>query len=202
MEITTLFFDVGGVLLTNGWDHESREKAAEHFSYDYDASEERHQQVSEPFECGRMNLDDYLDETVFFQDRSFSKDEFIRFMERQSQPHQASLEVLRQLATQGKYQLATVNNESLHVNLYRIRTFHLTDYFSAFFSSCFLGVTKPECEIFQKALHITQRAGETCLFVDDREENAAAARQCGIQGVHLPRPQDLADVLRTHHISF
>ena len=202
MSITTLFFDVGGVLLTNGWDHESRERAAKHFDYDYDTSEARHQEVAEPFECGQLNLDDYLKKVVFFQDRSFSQQEFVRFMEQQSQPYEASLEVLRQLAAQNNYQLATVNNESTYVNLYRIRTFHLTDYFSAFFSSCFLGVTKPACEIFQKALYITQRRGEECLFVDDREENAAAAQQCGIQGVHLPQPSDLVDVLRAKGVSF
>ena len=202
MDITTLFFDVGGVLLTNGWDHVSREKTAEHFSYDYDASEERHQRVAQSFECGQMNLDDYLDEAVFFQDRPFTKEAFIHFMEQQSQPHPASMEVLGQLAAQGMYQLATINNESLHLNLYRIRTFGLTQYFSAFFSSCFLGVTKPECEIFQKALQITQRPGDACLFVDDREENAAAAQQCGIQAVHLPQPQDLASVLRDKNIRF
>ena len=200
MDITTLFFDVGGVLLTNGWDHVSREQAAEHFGYDYEASEERHQRVAQLFECGQMNLADYLNKVVFFQDRSFTKADFTRFMESQSQPYTASMEVLRQLSTQSKYQLATINNESLHVNLYRIRTFQLASYFSAFFSSCFLGVMKPECEIFQKALHITQRKGEECLFIDDREENAVAARQCGIQGVHLPRPQDLAEVLRSRGI--
>ena len=199
-QITTLFFDVGGVVLTNGWDHVSREKAAQHFQYDYDDSEARHQEVAEPFECGRMNLKDYLKKAVFFQERPFTEDDFIRFMESQSQPHPSSMEVLKRLAKEGKYLLATVNNESMHLNLYRIRTYKLTRYFQAFFSSCFLGVTKPDCEIFQQALHITQRQGQECLFIDDREENAAAAQQCGIQSVHLPHPQDLAEVLRERGI--
>ena len=202
MDITTLFFDIGGVLLTNGWDHVSREKTAEHFNYDYQTSEERHQRVAQAFECGQMNLPDYLQEVVFFQHRSFTEEDFTRFMKNQSQPHPTSLEVLRQLAAQNKYQLATINNESLPLNLYRIRAFKLSDYFSAFFSSCFLGVTKPHCDIFQKALHITQLQGEACLFVDDREENAAAAQRCGINAVHLPRPEDLAEVLRAKGISF
>ena len=201
MDITTLFFDVGGVVLTNGWDHVSREEAANHFQYDYDAVEEQHQRVAQPFECGQISLGHYLKEVIFFRERPFSKDEFIRFMETQSQPHRSSIQVISQLAKQSHYQLATVNNESLHLNLYRINTFNLTNYFSAFFSSCFLGVTKPECEIFQKALHITQRAGAQCLFIDDREENVAAAQQCGIRGVHLPHPEDLAAVLRAEGVS-
>ncbi len=194
--ITTLFFDVGGVLLTNGWDHVSREKAAQHFEYDYEASDERHQKVANAFECGRVNLHDYLNEVVFFQRRSFSEADFIHFMEQQSQPHASSLKVIRQLAEENKYLLATINNESLHLNLYRIRTFELSRYFRAFFSSCFLGVTKPECEIFQKALYITQRKGQECLFVDDREENVEAARQCGLQAVHVAQPGDLEKILQ------
>lgn len=195
-KITTLLFDVGGVVLTNGWSHKLREAAAQHFGYDYDAVEEQHQRISTPFECGQLNLDDYLEQTVFAQSRSFAKADFIRFMEQQSQPHAHSLEMLQRLVDQGKYQLATVNNESMHLNLYRIRTFELTRYFSAFFSSCFLGVTKPDCEIFQKTLHILQKSGEECLFIDDREENTAAAQQCGINAVHLLQPGDLEEVLR------
>ena len=194
--ITTLLFDVGGVILTNGWSHELREKAAQHFGYDYNTVEEQHQRLATPFECGELNLDDYLSQTVFAESRSFAKADFIRFMEEQSQPHASSLAVLQKLVDQGKYQLATVNNESMHINLYRIRTFELTRYFSAFFSSCFLGVTKPDCAIFQKALHILQKSGDQCLFVDDREENAEAAQQCGINAVHLPWPGDLEKVLR------
>ncbi|MGB3778343.1 MAG: HAD-IA family hydrolase [Tunicatimonas sp.] len=195
-DITTLLFDVGGVILTNGWSHELREKAAQHFQYDYDSVEEHHQRLATPFECGQLSIDDYLSQTVFDQARSFTKANFIRFMEEQSQPHPHSLEVLQRLVDQDKYQLATVNNESMHLNLYRIRTYELTRYFSAFFSSCFLGVTKPHCEIFQKTLHILQKSGDECLFIDDREENAEAAQQCGINAVHLPRPGDLEKVLR------
>lgn len=195
-QITTLLFDVGGVILTNGWSHESREAAAQHFDYDYDAVEEKHQHVATSFECGQLDLTEYLEQTVFAQSRSFNETDFIRFMEQQSQPHAHSLEVLQRLVRRGTYQLATVNNESTHLNQYRIRTFELTRYFSTFFSSCYLGVTKPDCGIFQKTLHILQKDGSACLFVDDREENAAAAQQCGINAVHLPQPGDLEEILR------
>ena len=200
--ITTLLFDVGGVILTNGWSHELREKAAQHFGYDYDTIEEQHQRLATPFECGDLNLDDYLSQTVFAESRSFAKADFVRFMEEQSQPHATSLAVLQKLVDQGKYQLAAVNNESMHINLYRIRTFELTRYFSAFFSSCFLGVTKPDCAIFQKTLHILQKSGDECLFIDDREENAVAAQQCGINAVHLPQPENLEKVLRGEGVLF
>ena len=198
--ITTLLFDVGGIVLTNGWGHVSREKAAKHFGYDYEASEERHQQIAYDFECGRITLSDYLKEVVFFQHRPFTEADFIHFMENESQPHPTSIDVLQRLVAQNKYLLATVNNESLHLNLYRIQTFKLTHYFHAFFSSCFLGVTKPDCEIFQKTLHITQRKQDECLFIDDREENVIAARQCGLRAAYLPQPQDLADILQKNNV--
>ncbi len=195
-QITTLFFDVGGVCLTNGWDHISREQAARHFSYDYDESEEHHQSIAEDFECGRLSIEDYVKKVVFFKQRSFTAEDFMGFMKSQSKPHESSLQVLETLSQQKKYSLATVNNESLALNLYRIRTFHLDRYFTAFFSSCFMGVKKPECEIFQKALWITQRKGEECLFIDDREENIAAARTCGLQAVYLPDPKALEKTLQ------
>ncbi len=199
-KITTLLFDVGGVVLTNGWGHESREEAAVHFGYDYDPVEERHQHIATAFDCGALSLDDYLAQTVFTQPRSFTQADFVRFMEAQSQPHASSVAVLQRLVDAGNYRLAAVNNESTHLNQYRIETFELTRYFSAFFSSCYLGVTKPDCGIFQKTLRILQTSGDACLFIDDREENVAAAQQCGINAVHLPQPGDLEKVLRGERV--
>ena len=199
-EITTLFFDVGGVFLTNGWGHESRAKAATHFSYDYDSVERRHQPLFEEFDCGSLSLDEYLDQVIFFEERAFSKEDFIQFMKQQSQPYESSLEVLQRLAGTGRYLLFTINNESFALNQYRIKTFGLDQYFTAFLSSCYLGVIKPNRKIFQKALWITQRKGEECLFIDDREENVTAAQACGIRGIHLKDHHQLSDLLKEEGI--
>ena len=201
-KITTLFFDVGGVILTNGWDHTSREKAAAHFSYDYESVERRHQPLFEEFDCGKLSLDEYLDQAIFFEERPFSREAFIRFMKKQSEPHPGSLEVLEKLAQSGHYFLATINNESFALNQYRIKTFGLDKYFTTFLSSCYLGVTKPNRKIFNKALWITQRKGEECLFIDDREENITAAQACGMQGIHLKDQQQLSDLLKEQNILF
>ena len=199
-DIKTIFFDVGGVLLTNGWDHTAREKAAEHFEYRYDTSEVRHQRIAQVFEEGHLSLDDYLKEVIFFRERPFTPADFIRFMESQSQAHLKAIQTLRQLAGLNQYQLATINNESLHLNQYRIRTFGLDRCFSAFLSSCFLGITKPDKKIFREALRITQRSGSECLFVDDREENVTAARHCGLRAIHLLKPQHLSEALSSYDI--
>ena len=199
-EITTLFFDVGGVFLTNGWGHESRAKAAMHFSYDYDSVERRHQPLFEEFDCGSLSLDEYLDQVIFFEERAFSKEDFIQFMKQQSQPYESSLDVLQRLASTGRYLLFTINNESFALNQYRIKTFGLDQYFTAFLSSCYLGVTKPNRKIFQKALWITQRKGEECLFIDDREENVTAAQACRMHGIHLKDHSQLSDLLKEEGI--
>ncbi|MEM6842618.1 MAG: HAD-IA family hydrolase [Bacteroidota bacterium] len=201
-KITTIFFDVGGVLLTNGWDHVTRQAAAAVFQYDYEEVEEKHQQYVEAFECGRMSLKEYLDRVIFTKSCSFTVEEYTDFMETQSQPHPENLELLKRLAKSGKYQLATVNNESLALNEYRIKTYRLYESIPHFFSSCYMGVMKPDCDIFQRVLWITHQKGEHCLFVDDRQENVEAARSCGLRAAWLEKPSHLAEALKGAGIAF
>ena len=190
-KITHLFFDLGGVCLTNAWDHVSRELAAKHFNYDFQTSETRHKRVFEDFEIGKTSLVDYLDEVIFYQDREFSKTEFVEFLESQSKAHQSSLNILSKLSVEKKFCLSALNNESLELNQFRINKFGLKQYFTNFFSSCFIGITKPNLEIYNKVLLITQTSGEQCLFIDDREKNTKAAAECGFQTLHLENVSDL-----------
>ena len=194
-KITHLFFDIGGVCLSNGWDRVSREKSANLFGYDFAESDERHTKIRPRFEIGEVSRDDYLDEAIFYKKREFSKNEIIEFMESQSIAHQKSLAVLEKLCSQGNYHLSTLNNESLELNEFRIKKFELSKYFTNFFSSCYLKVKKPEAEIFQTVLRITQKTGENCLFIDDREENIEGAKKCGFQTLHLPQVDDLEKLL-------
>ncbi len=195
-EVTALFWDVGGVLLTNGWDTPSRQEAAERFGLAWEEFEERHQLVVTPFETGRLTLDEYLERTVFYRPRHFGADDFKTFMFAQSRPRPATLATVERLARTKRYFLAALNNESLDLNLYRIRQFGLRNYFTAFFSSCFLGVKKPEEAIFRLALQITQRAPEECLFIDDRPVNLECARQRGMAAIQYQDPAQLRDELR------
>lgn len=199
-KITHLFFDLGGVCLTNAWDHISRELAAKQFRYDFESSEIRHKTLFEDFETGKISLDRYLDEVIFYQDREFSKNEFVEFLKTQSAAHQSSLDIVKSLAVEKKYCLSTLNNESLELNQFRIDKFGLKQYFTNFFSSCFLGLTKPHSEIYKKVLLITQTAGEQCLFIDDRENNTKAAAECGFQVLHLERVSGLERELMTRKI--
>ncbi len=183
--ITAIFWDVGGVLLTNGWDSEARSHAVRKFNLEAKEFEERHELVSNEFEKGRLTLDEYLECTVFHRPRDFTREEFERFVFSQSQPKQDTLAILGALALPRNYFLATLNNESLPLNLYRIETFQLRRYFTAFFSSCFLGLTKPEKGIFLAAVNISQRPPQECLYVDDRSLNVEAAAQLGLHTIHF-----------------
>jgi putative hydrolase of the HAD superfamily len=157
-EITTLFGDVGGVILTNGWDWDNRRQAAEHFNLDGEEMQERHERVLADFETGRLSLAEYLGRTtVFYQAHSFTLSEFEAFMFAQSQPHPEAIEVVEALAGQRKYLLGTINNESLELNLYRIERFDLRRYFTVFFSPCFVEVRKPDEATYRLALRVTQR---------------------------------------------
>jgi len=194
-EVTHLFFDLGGVCLTNAWDHIAREAAAEHFGYDFQASEERHKIIVKKFEIGEATINDYLNETIFFRQRNFSEKQFVEFMESQSKAHPRSFEILEKLRSRNKYEISALNNESLELNLYRIEKFNLRNYFANFYSSCFLGVAKPNLEIYRKVLQITQTLADRCLLIDDREKNVEAAAECGFQILHLPNVDELEEKL-------
>lgn len=182
--ITTLFWDVGGVLLTNGWDTASRRQAAERFGLDWDDFQERHALVVAEFEKGSVGLDEYLECTIFHRRRDFDSETFREFMFRQSRAHGDVLALVDDLVESGRHLMATLNNESRELNLHRIETFGLRDRFAAFFSSGFLGVKKPDKAIYRTALDVTQRRPEECLFIDDRPLNLEAAEELGIQPVH------------------
>jgi len=194
-QLKVLFFDIGGVCLTDGWDEKTRRNAAEHFSLNFGKMEKRHKPLFKGLERGEILLNDYLAEVVFRENRSFSRAEFIRFMEGESKPHETTLKILKQLKRKSGCLLAALNNESLELNRYRIEKFGLRDYFTFFFSSCFLGARKPEAKIFEIALQVTQRKPSECLFIDDREENIRAAKASGFNAIHLKRVENLSSEL-------
>lgn len=195
-KITTLFWDIGGVILTNGWDFPSRKKAAQKFGFDFDEFETEHMEVEGAFETGRLNLDEYLNKTLFLQARPFNKDEVKEFMFSLPEPNLPTIEIVKRFASSRRYLLAAINNESLELNLYRIEKFHLRDYFTGFFSSCFLNMRKPSQEIYDKALQITQRNPSECVFIDDREENLVQARALGMITIHYENSHQLSRELQ------
>lgn len=189
--IRALFWDVGGVLLTNAWDHDERDLAIQRFHLDKPEFETRHKEVVTAFEEGRMTLEQYLRQTVFHQPRAFSSDEFKQFMFELSQPKSDVLEFARGLSR--KCLMATINNESRELNQYRIQTFALAEIFDLFVSSCFVGLRKPDERIYRLALDLTQLTASDCFFIDDRVINVESATKVGMRGILL---QDLSQLRR------
>ncbi len=200
-EITTLFWDVGGVILSNGWDRAAREQASRKFHLSWEDFQDRHELAFPAYETGQITLDEYLQRTIFFRSRTFAREEFKRFMFEQSRAHAEPRAVLDRLARSRRYLLATINNEGLELNLYRIQQFNLRRDFSAFFSSCFLGVRKPDQAIYQLALQVTQRAPEECVFIDDRPLNLECARRMGMRTIHYQNAQQLQAELRNNGVA-
>ena len=182
--IQTLFWDVGGVLLTNGWDRHQREAAAERFGLELNDFDYRHEAVVRELETGGIGVETYLDSVVFCRPRDFSREEFLGFMRECSEPCDETLAIARSLSAQGAYRMATLNNESTYLNEYRIENFNLDSIFELFFSSCYVGMTKPSGRIFELAAAVTRTNPAECLFIDDRSKNAEAARDAGLQAIH------------------
>ncbi|HEY1499549.1 MAG TPA: HAD-IA family hydrolase [Acidobacteriaceae bacterium] len=182
--ISTILWDIGGVLLTNAWDRQQRDAVLTHFGLDHADFEHRHAEVDQAWEKDEIGVDEYLRYTVFFQPRTFTQPEFLDAMRTQSQVlEDSAIGILRRFSASEQYVLATVNNESRAMNEFRLAKFNLLDDFGAFFSSCYLGLRKPDRKIYQVALDVVQRDPELVAFIDDRPENVAAAVSLGIHGI-------------------
>jgi putative hydrolase of the HAD superfamily len=197
-----ILFDVGGVLLTNGWDHGERAAAAKNFGLDLASFEARHAAVMDAWEKGEITRDAYLDAAVFNEPRPFSRDEFFAFILSQSKilPNGA-LGILAELAASKNYMVGSLNNEARETNDYRFATFGLRQHFKVAFSSCYVGLRKPHIEIYRRAIDILGIPPERILFIDDRQENVDGALQASMRGIRFEGEQQLRDTLRGLEVS-
>lgn len=179
-----ILFDVGGVLLTNGWDHCERSVVLDHFGLDRTAFEKRHPEANEAWERDHISAYEYMRRTVFYEPRDFSEDDFLQALFAQSVVLEDSgLGILQELAASGRWMLGSLNNEAREPNEYRFDTFSLRTYFDVALSSCYVGLRKPQPAIYRRALDILGKPAERILFIDDRRENAAAAAAEGMKTI-------------------
>lgn len=190
-KITTLFWDIGGVILTNGWDTKSRREAVNAFQLDWEEFHDRHDLSFPAFDSGHISMNEYLDRTLFYRPRSFTREEFITFMYGQSREYPESRAVLHAVARSKKYFIGSINNEPLELNQYRIETFNLRRDFEVFFSSCYVRSRKPEEHIFRVALEVTHRPAGECVFIDDRTLNLDTPRRLGMNVIHYQNAHQL-----------
>lgn len=198
--ITSIFWDIGGVVLTNGWDRHARRDAATEFNLDWEEFQDRHDLAFPAFDAGNTSLNEYLDRTLFYRQRPFTREKFTSFMLAQSKEFPDSRAMLRAVARSGKYFVGAINNEPLELNQHRIETFSLRDDFQVFFSSCYVHSRKPEELIFRVALAVTQRPAAQCVFIDDRPMNLESPRRLGMNTIHFQNAEQLRSELKTHGV--
>ena len=182
--ITSLFLDVGGVLLTNGWDHLARARAAAKFELDPHEMETRHNLTFDTYEVGKLSLEEYLHRVVFYEKRSFSNAQFQKFMFAQSKPFPQMIALICKLKKKYGLKIAVVSNEGRELNEYRIRKFKLADFVDFFISSSFVHFRKPDEDIFRLALDVAQVPAHQVVYIDDRNMFVQVAKGLKIHGIH------------------
>jgi putative hydrolase of the HAD superfamily len=182
--IDTLLLDIGGVVLTNGWDRRSRRKAAEKYGLDHEDMDERHHLTFDTYEEGKLTLDQYLDRVVFHQERSFAREDFKQFMYAQSEAKQDMLDLVRGLKKRHGLHVVAVSNEGRELTEHRIATFRLHEIFDFFVSSCFVHYRKPDEDMYRLALDGVQSKAEESIYIDDRLMFVQVAETLGINGLH------------------
>jgi putative hydrolase of the HAD superfamily len=181
--IACVFVDVGGVLLTDGWDQHARKRAARTFKLKWAEMEERHLLMFETYEAGKLTLEEYLGQLVFYQRRAFTRAQFRRFMFAQSKPYPEMIELMAELKSRHRLKIAVVSNEARELNVYRIRKFRLDRFVDFFVSSCFVHIRKPDAEIFRLTLDIAQVEARQVLYIENTPMFVEVANGLGIRGI-------------------
>jgi putative hydrolase of the HAD superfamily len=181
--ITCLFLDIGGVLLTDGWDHHARKRAAKNFKLEWAQIEARHQLTFDTYEEGKLTLEEYLGRVVFYRKRPFTRAQFRRFMFAQSKPYSQMIELIAQLKARHGLEIVVVSNEARELNVHRIRKFKLDGLVDSFVSSCFVHIRKPDADIFRLALDISQAPARQVVYIEDTPMFVQIAQGLGIRSI-------------------
>ena len=196
--ITTLFLDIGGVLLTNGWGREQRQIAIERFALDESETEDRHALMWDTYESDKLTLDDYLDFVIFTQARAFTREDFMAFMKDQSQPLDGAIVYFKELKKERGLKVVALSNESRELNAHRIEEYKLNELFDFYISSCYVGLRKPDPAMYKMALDTAQAESEQVVYIDDRHTYIEMARKLGIPSLHYQGTESAQEYFKTH----
>jgi putative hydrolase of the HAD superfamily len=196
--ITTLFLDIGGVLLSNGWGSEQRNKAIAYFKLDGNEMNERHHLTFDTYEEGKLSFREYLNRVVFYEKRKFSEDEFMKFMFKQSIVYQDALDFFKEIKERYHLKVLAVSNEGRELNAHRIKEFKLAELFDAFISSSYVHLRKPDADIFRMAIDISQTIPERSIYIDDRLMFVKVAQSLGLHGIHYKGLEATRKRLKKH----
>jgi len=201
-DIRTIFWDIGGVILSNGWDRDQRERVLTPLGVDVAAYERRHEAENFYWERGRIDAETFFNRTVFHpsdsepakQDFTFS-DLWPKVCGESSFRYPESFDILLALKRSGQFKLETLNNESTELNEYRLDNFGLRPQFDYFICSGYVNEMKPHPDIFRAAVRISGQPASTAVFIDDKQTNIDAARYHGMQGILFESPAQLRSSL-------
>lgn len=198
--ITHIFIDLGGVLLTNGWDRNARARAVEKFGLDAEETQERHHLTFDTYEVGKVSLEDYLKRVVFYKKRNFTQEEFATFMYAQSKSFPEMIDLIKKLKEKYTLKIAVVNNEGKELNEHRIAKFKLTAFVDFFISSALVHFRKPDLDIFKMALNVAQAKAKNVLYIDDRDMFVEVAATIGIKGIVHTSYEDTIQKLKNFNL--
>ena len=182
--ITTLFLDIGGVLLTNGWDRHMRRSAAETFDLDFEEMNERHHLTFDTYEEGELSLDDYLTRVIFHEKRLFTREDFKAFMYARSEPKSDMIDLMSKLKKRYGLKMAAISNEGRELTLYRVKKFNLGAFIDFFIASCFVHFRKPDLRLYRLAVDCAQVTPKESVYIDDRKMFVEVAEGIGLRGIH------------------
>jgi putative hydrolase of the HAD superfamily len=200
-KITTLFLDIGGVLLSNGWGYDFRKLAALKFRLDLAELEERHNIMFVTYEEGKITLDDYLDRVIFYKHRDFNNHEFREYMFGLSTPNPEMIDFIIRLKKEHPLKIVAVSNEARELNAYRIQTFKLNSFIDFFISSCYVHIRKPDINIFRMALDTAQVSPEQVVYIDDVQIFTDIATELGIKCIRHTGWQSTSEALSNMGLS-
>jgi putative hydrolase of the HAD superfamily len=183
-QILALFLDIGGVLLTNGWDRHMRRRAAEQFHLDYEELEGRHRMTFAAYEQGKLTIDEYLKLAVFHRERSFTFDHFKAFLFAQTRPLPEMISLFKAVSKRNALKVGAISNEGRELTVYRVSHFGLAEFIQFFICSCFVHFRKPDKDIYRLALDVAQVLPEESIYVDDRTLHVEVARDLGMNAIH------------------
>ncbi|MGE5531413.1 MAG: HAD family hydrolase [Bacteroidota bacterium] len=181
--IRTLFVDLGGVLLTNGWDRHARARAVEAFHLDHDGVEERHSLTFDAWEAGKTDLATYLKRVIFYTEQSFTPEDFAKFMFDQSQPHEEIIDLIREVKARHGLQVVAITNDPRELVEHRVKAFSLRELIDIFVASCFVHYRKPDFDIYRIAIDVAQASLSESVYLEDREMFVEVAREFGLRAV-------------------
>lgn len=189
-KIKGILLDVGGVIMTNGWDRKLRQKVAENFHLDWEDFNNRHQHFNDILELGKIGFEDYLKQVIFYKERSFSMSKVFNFIKEALVPDVPMIDLFREIKKHHRLKMGLLSNESRDLAVDRFKKIPLGDFIDYFLVSAFVGMRKPDPGIYLLALDLMQLGASEVVYIDDREPYIEFAKTLGLHTIHHTEKED------------